>query len=569
MKVRGEQETAWFEAQDSHTRMRTARRSTRSKANAWNLFQHPHGYVRMRGEFFYNMRSREAPNPCRPSSSSPAPNHRAARQQASPDGTSRFRFDRPGGQRKTCPSLPGRHPRHISREQAGHRRVFLSPPSPPSRCCRRGRLAAARRLERVLGEGEQTHTQLGRAVCFGGGCVPLVCGFASCTTPATASTLLFGDTYDRKNRFPLLLSLPRDIKSKGKKKIASRYVSYLIAKVGFPTPARMGRAGPVAWTTRQPSATVYLAWVGNSPTSIRPRESSSSHANHWVIPTCGRGRPHHPLTTVCPQTAGLARSQVGQRQEFYKQSRRIPFAERKKWSFDSRSVVQHTTSAAWARTSRPNSILRPSTAESGHPSHQAVNSSMSAALCRPTLPAVGRALLFGSSSGRVRRQGAFAFGGAPGATAPARPTGALQGKHPGTPPGAATSMGAIWISLRRTAPLPHKTYMFKPRSFHVDIILFRNLNHHRDQRGLGNLSRVDRYRRTFADGRRRRHRDFEIHFRGQSTPGWYPDNTPGLAKALGRFQRRASTYDTLRPAPRGLAYGLLLPFERARTRCLR
>jgi len=105
------------------------------------------------------------------------------------------------------------------------------------------------------------------------------------------------------------------------------------------------------------------------------------------------------------------------------------------------------------------------------------------------------------------------------------------------------------------------------RSFNVDMILFRNL-----------ITTVTSawYLKPFdpvppdgsQDGRRRRHRIRDPVSR-PSTRRRVPENTPGLAKALGLEFNAGITYDTSDRLHAGWPTGCSCPSTGSGTRCLR
>jgi len=170
------------------------------------------------------------------------------------------------------------------------------------------------------------------------------------------------------------------------------------------------------------------------------------------------------------------------------------------------------------------------------------------------------ALLFGSSFGAASGdKGAFGFGARPWRNG----SGAAQPVAPGQQPWNTAGRGDIDgghldFSSPNGGHSASTTFMFKPllQRGHDPV---PQPDHHRDQRLVPEA--VDPVPPDGSqDGRRRRH-GFEIQFAAIYSQAWYPENTPGLAKAArARVQRR----DHLRHSDRlhaGLAYGLLLPFD--------
>jgi len=536
MKDEVKQETAWVE-QDSQARVQDSEAVDSLKQRV-NLFQ-PHGYVRMRGEFFYNMRLSRGADPAG-FQLFPGPIIGAADNKSQSDVNFRFRFE---------PTLAVSEDLSIYFQadildnillgSSPATDAYLDPFTPISLLSTR-RLAGTVDVKRVWAK---VNTQLGELVF---GRMGYHWGLGVLHNDGNCLDCDFGDTYDR------IAFSPREIKGH-----RFSLMFDLIAK-GASTTGEKGELGrSVDLDTLDDGYRLGLEITHvDTPEEIKRKLD----ANQWVINygVVGDYRTQ-PWDTVVPvNSGGSLRSQVVQRQGKFYQPDGFLSLKRKKWRFDLEVAFNIGSVGTHQQTEFDPSTV---TAEVASLLTKPVNffqvgGAMQTDVALLSADALLFGLEFGAASGD---KGAFGFGARPWRNG----SGAAQPVAPGQQPWNTAGRGDIDgghldFSSPNGGHSRINNFMFN-RSFNVDMILFRNLI--TTVTSAWYLKPSIRYRPT---GRRTGGGDdtgFEIQFAAIYSQAWYPENTPGLAKALGLEFNAGITYDTSDRLHAGLAYGLLLPFD--------
>ena len=536
MKDEVKQETAWVE-QDSQARVQDSEAVDSLKQRV-NLFQ-PHGYVRMRGEFFYNMRLSRGADPAG-FQLFPGPFIGAGDNKSQSDVNFRFRFE---------PTLAVSEDLSIYFQadildnillgSSPATDAYLDPFTPISvLAARRG--AGTVDVKRVWAK---VNTQLGELVF---GRMGYHWGLGVLHNDGNCLDCDFGDTYDR------IAFSPREIKGH-----RFSLMFDLIAK-GASTTGEKGELGrSVDLDTLDDGYRLGLEITHvDTPEEIKRKLD----ANQWVINygVVGDYRTQ-PWDTVVPlNTGGSLRSRVVQRQGKFYQPDGFLSLKRKKWRFDLELAFNIGSVGTHQQTEFDPATV---TAEVASLLTKPVNffqvgGAMQTDVALLSADALLFGLEFGAASGD---KGAYGFGARPWRNG----SGAAQPVAPGQQPWNTAGRGDIDgghldFSSPNGGHARINNFMFN-RSFNVDMILFRNLV--TTVTSAWYLKPSIRYRPT---GRKTGGGDdtgFEILFAAIYSQAWYPENTPGLAKSLGLEFNAGITYDTSDRLHAGLAYGLLLPFD--------
>ena len=536
MKDEVKQETAWVE-QDSQARVQDSEAVDSLKQRV-NLFQ-PHGYIRMRPEFFYNMRLSRGADPAG-FQLFPGPIIGAGDNKSQSDVNFRFRFE---------PTLAVSEDLSIYFQadildnvlfgSSPVTDAYLDPFTPISLLASR-RGAGAVDVKRVWAK---VNTQLGELVF---GRMGYHWGLGVLHNDGNCLDCDFGDTYDR------IAFSPREIKGH---RFALMFD--LISK-GASTTGEKGELGrSVDLDTLDDGYRLGLEITHvDTPEEIKRKLD----ANQWVINygVVGDYRTQ-PWDTVVPlNSGGSLRSQVVQRQGKFYQPDGFLSLKRKKWRLDLEVAFNIGSVGTHQQTEFDPATV---TAEVASLLTKPVNFfQVGGALQTDVALLSADALLFGLEFGAASGdKGAYGFGARPWRNG----SGAAQPVAPGQQPWNTAGPGDIDgghldFSSPNGGHARINNFMFN-RSFNVDMILFRNLV--TTVTSAWYLKPSIRYRPT---GRKTGGGDdtgFEILFAAIYSQAWYPENTPGLAKALGLEFNAGITYDTSDRLHAGLAYGLLLPFD--------
>jgi len=537
MKDEVKQETAWVE-QDSQARVQDSEAVDSLKQRV-NLFQ-PHGYVRMRGEFFYNMRLSRGSDPAGfylfpgPFIGTPDSN------KSQSDVNFRFRFE---PTLAVSEDLSIYFQAHIlDNILVGSSPVtdaYLDPFAPVSLLAARHG-AGAVDVKRVWAK---VNTQLGELVF---GRMGYHWGLGVLHNDGNCLDCDYGDTYDR------IAFSPREIKGH-----RFSLMFDIIAK-GASTTGEKGELGrTVDLDTLDDGYRLGLEITHvDTPEEVKRKLD----ANKWVINygVLGDYRTQ-PWDTVVPvNSGGSLRSQVVQRQAKFYQPDGYLSLKRKKWRFDLELAFNIGNVGTHQQTEFDPSTVTAEVASllTKPVSFFQVGGAMQTDIALLSADALLFGLEFGAASGD---KGAYGFGARPWRNGSGAPQAAAPGQQPWNAAGRGDIDGGhLNFSSTSGGHTRINNFMFN-RSFNVDMILFRNLI--TTVTSAWYLKPSIRYRPT---GRKTGGGDdtgSEVLFAAIYSQAWYPENTPGLAKSLGLEFNVGITYDTSDRLHAGLAYGLLLPFD--------
>lgn len=534
------QETAWVE-QDSQARVQDSE-AVESLKQRVNLFQ-PHGYLRMRPEFFNNMRLGRPADPAG-FDLFPGPFIGTGGNNSQSDVNFRFRFE---------PTLEVSEDLSIYFQAdildnvlLGSSPVtdaYLDPFTPLSLLSNR-RTSAAVNVKRVWG---RVNTQLGEFVF---GRMGYHWGLGILHNDGNCLDCDYGDTYDR------IAFAPREFKGH------HFSVMFDLLDKGAITTGEKGELGrSVDLDTLDDG---YRLAVEITRVD-RPEEMKRKlDANQWVINygLVADYRTQSWDTPVAAPAGATARSAVVRRGAKIYQPDAFLSLRRKKWRLDAEfamtvgSVGSHQNSeadlasllASGLATDQATLLTAPVTFLQFGGAFQTDVALFS-----------GDTVLFGLEGGAASGdKGAYGFGARPWRSG----SGALQPTSPGEPAFRTTGPGDIdgshldFSSLARTHGRINN-FVFN-RAFNVDMILFRNLVS--AVTSAWYLKPSMRYRPTGRKSGGGDDTGFELILSGMYSQAWYDENTPGLSKPLGLELNVGITYDTSDKFHAGLAYGILLPF---------
>ncbi|HYV65231.1 MAG TPA: TIGR04551 family protein [Myxococcales bacterium] len=542
------QQTAWIE-QDTAARVQDSE-AVESLRQRVNLFQ-PHGYFRMRSEFFNNMDLGRGPDKTG-HQLFPGPFIGTGGNHSQSDANMRFRFE---------PTL------QVSEDLAIYVQMdFLDnilfgsdpvsdpfiDPFTPLHVMESTRLSDAVKVKRVWG---RVNTQLGELLF---GRMGYHWGLGILHNDGNCLDCDFGDTFDR------IAFAPREIKGH-----TFTLMFDLFAK-GAGTTGEFGELGrSVDLDTLDDGYRLGLSVTRlDTPEAIKRKLD----AGQWVV-NYGllvdfrtQGWDTVVTTSVDDVMGNLAslRSQVVKRDAKLYQPDIFLSLKKRKWRLD--LEIASTIGSVGNRASRDVDVATNPQVTQGLTFAQFGGALQTDVAMLPA-DALLIGLEYGAASGD---KGAFGFGARPWRAG----TGSQQPVPPGVTPYNAAGPGDIdgnHIDFCVDAPPPQgcpassghthgrvNNFVFN-RAFNVDMILFRNII--TSVTSAWYLKPSLRYRPT---GRKMGGGDdtgFEILFAGIYSQAWYVENTPGLAKPLGLEFNVGITYDTSDRLHSGLAYGLLIPFS--------
>ena len=531
------QETAWVE-QDSQARVQDSE-AVESLRQRVNLFQ-PHGYLRMRGEFFNDMNLGR--NGSDPSGHYlfPGPFIGSPPGASQSDANFRFRFE---------PTL------EVSEDLSIHFQadmldnallgsdpstdVYLDPYTPLA-VFASGRAGVPVNVKRVWG---RVNTQLGE-LDFGR--MGYHWGMGILHNDGNCLDCDYGDTYDRVS------FSPREFKGH------NFTVMFDFLDKGASTTGDKGELGrSVDLDTLDDGYRVAVqATRVDSPEEIKRKLD----AGQWVINygLLADLRLQQWDTPVTSTVNGTPRSDVVRRAAHIYQPDVFVSLKRKKWRFDA-----EIASTLGNIGSHQYSDLPPG----------AVTDATLAALLQAPVTFFqwggafqtdlaffsGDSVLFGLEGGAASGdKGAYGFGAKPWRSG----SGAAQPTSPGEPAYRAAGPGDIDGSHLDFSDLAHthgriNNFTFN-RAFNVDMIMFRNLI--TAVTSAWYVKPSMRYRPTGRKSGGGDDTGFELTLSGMYSQAWYDENTPGLSKPLGLEFNAAISYDTSDHFHAGLAYGVLVPF---------
>ena len=531
------QETAWVE-QDSQARVQDSE-AVESLKQRVNLFQ-PHGYLRMRGEFFNNMRLGRGADPAG-NFLFPGPFIGTGGNNSQSDANFRFRFE---------PTLAVSEDLSIYFQadildnillgSSPATDAYLDPFTPLSVLANR-RGAGTVNVKRVWG---RVNTQLGELLF---GRMGYHWGLGILHNDGNCLDCDYGDTYDR------IAFAPREFKG--------HHLSVMfdiLDKGAFTTGEKdeLGRSVDLDTLDDGYRLALEITHV-NTAEEIKRKLA----ANQWVINygVVGDYRTQAWDTPVsATDSTGTLRSRVVRRVAKIYQPDGFFSLKRKKWRLDAEVAFNLGTVGTHQQSEFDTGTV---TQEVAQELKRGLNIfQVGGALQTDVALLSADALLFGLEwGGASGDKGAYGFGARPWRQG----SGAAQPAAPGQQPARAAGAGDIDGShLDFSSPTGGhariNNFVFN-RSFNVDMILFRNLI--TSVTSAWYVKPSMRYRPT---GRKTGGGDdtgFELILSTMYAQAWYAENTPGLAKPLGLELNVGITYDTSDRFHAGLAYGILLPFD--------
>lgn len=531
------QETAWVE-QDSQARVQDSE-AVESLKQRVNLFQ-PHGYMRMRGEFFNNMNLGRGPDPSG-YSLFPGPFIGTGGNNSQSDANFRFRFE---------PTL------EVSEDlsiyfQADILDNILLGSSPQSDAyldpftslsvlaSRRG--AGVVNVKRAWG---RVNTQLGE---FLFGRMGYNWGLGILHNDGNCLDCDYGDTYDR------IAFAPREFKGH------HFTVMMDLLDKGASTTGDKGELGrSVDLDTLDDGYRVAVEVTHlDTPEEVKRKLD----ANQWVI-NYGlladyRTQPWDTPVTVSAPTG--PRTAVVRRAAKLYQPDGFLSLKRKKWRLDAEVAMTAGSVGTHQHSDFDPASLDPITATQLTQSVSFLQ--FGGAMQTDVAAGSADALLFGFESGAASGdKGAYGFGARPWRSG----SGATQPTAPGEPAYNAAGAGDIDgghldFSNPGNTHARINNFVFN-RAFNVDMILFRNLITSVSSSWYVKPSL--RYRPTGRKSGGGDDTGFELLVSAMYAQAWYASNTPsGQHTPLGVELNAGITYDTSDKFHAGLAYGLLLPLS--------
>jgi uncharacterized protein (TIGR04551 family) len=527
------QETAWVE-QDSQARVQDSEAVEQLKSRV-NLFQ-PHGYLRMRGEFFNNMNLGVGPDPAGNQLFS-GPYIGAPPGNSQSDANFRFRFE---------PTLAISEDIQIHFQADMLDNVLLGSdpvsdksldPFTPLSVLATSRAGSTINVKRVWGE---VNTALGE---FLFGRMGYNWGLGILHNDGNCLDCDYGDTYDR------IAFAPREFKGH------HFTAMFDLLDKGVSTSGPQGDLGrPVDLDTLDDG---YRVAIEVTHVDTAEEIKRKLDAKQWVI---NYGLVLDYLVQNWQQetdVSPLPRQSVARRGAKFYQPDFFVSLKRKKWRLDAEvastigNIDSHAENDAQVSTTLP-AVLASTLAPVSFLQFGGALQSDIAMLTADSL-LVGVDL--GAASGD---EGAYGFGARPyrngsgasnncgaGCTYQAAGRGDIDGSHidfsnPGDTHG-------------------HVNNFIFNRAFNVDMILFRNL-----VSAITSAWYVKPSLRWRPTGRKSGGGDdqgFEISISAMYAQAWYKTNTPGQQRPLGLELNAGITYDTSDRLRVGLAYGVLIPFD--------
>ena len=540
------QETAWVE-QDSQARVQDSEAVEALKQRV-NLFQ-PHGYLRMRGEFFNNMRLGRGPD-ASGNQLFPGPFIGTGNNNSQSDANFRFRFE---------PTL------EVSEDLSIHMQAdildnillgsdpvtdqYLDPFTPIS-------LLAARRgsgvvnVKRVWG---RVNTQLGELVF---GRMGYHWGLGILHNDGNCLDCDYGDTYDR------IAFAPREFKGHH-----FTVMMDLIDKGQTTTGDRgeLGRSVDLDTLDDGYRLAVEVTHV-DTPEEVKRKLDASQWVINYGLVADYRTQPWDSPVLSRPVSPGLLglplanpRNSVVRRAAKIYQPDVFLSLKRKKWRFDAEMAmtvgrVETHQSVDFDPASLDTKVVQ--ALQQGVTFLQFGGAFQSDVGAGPA-----DALLFGLEGGAASGdKGAYGFGARQYRNGHGNP----QSPAPGGQPYNAAGPGDIDGSHLDFSDPAHthgriNNFVFN-RAFNVDMILFRNLV--TSVTSSWYLKPSLRYRPTGRKSGGGDDTGFELLVSAMYAQAWYATNTPsGQHTPLGLEFNAGITYDTSDKFHAGVAYGLLLPFS--------
>ncbi len=531
------QETAWVE-QDSKARVQDSE-AVESLKQRVNLFQ-PHGYFRLRGEFFYDMRLDRGPDPAG-NFLFPGPFIGTGGNKSQSDANMRFRFE---------PTLA------VSEDLAIYFQAdildnvllgsspvtdtFLDPFTPLSvLSSRRGEGVV--NVKRVWG---RVNTALGELLF---GRMGYHWGLGILHNDGNCLDCDFGDTYDR------IAFAPREFKGH------HFTVMFDVLDKGAFTSGQNGELGrSVDLDTLDDGYRLALEVTRvDTPEEVKRKLAADQWVfNYGVVGDYRTQAWDTPVGVTDGQ--GNLRAQVVRRKATLYQPDGFLSLKRKKWRLDAEVAFTLGSVGTHQQTDFDLNSVTPDVA--AQLTRGVTFFQVGGALQTDIAFLSGDALLLGFEwGGASGDKGTYGFGARPFRSG----SGAVQPTAPGQQVTRTTAPGDIdGSTLDFSTPTGGHTrinnFMFN-RAFNVDMILFRNLISTVTSSWYAKPSL--RYRPT---GRKTGGGDdtgFELLVSLMYAQAWYAENTPGLAKPLGIELNAGITYDTSDRFHAGVAYGILFPLD--------
>jgi len=537
------QETAWVE-QDSQARVQDSE-AVESLKQRVNLFQ-PHGYLRLRGEFFHNMDLDRGADPSG-NLLFPGPFIGTGGNNSQSDLNFRFRF---------APTL------EVSEDLSIHFMADIfdnillgsSPstdayldPFTPLAVLANGRGGSAVNVKRAWG---RVNTQLGELVF---GRMGYHWGLGILHNDGNCLDCDYGDTYDR------IAFAPREFKGH------HFALMFDVLDKGASTTGVKGELGrTVDLDTLDDGYRIALEISRvDTPEEIKRKLDN----NQWVINygLLGDYRTQEWDTPVTLNPSTSPRNEVVRRAAKLYQPDGFISLKRKKWRLDAELAFTIGSVGTHQQTDFDPAGSGLDAQTLGLITSPVNFFQVGGALQTDVAMLSADALLFGLEYGAASGDaGAFGFGARPWRSG----SGAQQPVAAGQQPYQAAGRGDIDGSHLDFSDPGHthariNNFMFN-RAFNVDMILFRNLI--TAVTSAWYLKPSMRYRPT---GRKTGGGDdtgFELQLAMIYSQAWYPENTPGAARPLGIEFNTGITYDTSDRFHAGIAYGLLIPFDGLRNR---
>ncbi len=533
------QQTAWIE-QDSAARVQDSE-AVESLRQRVNLFQ-PHGYLRLRGEFFNNLDLGRGPDQTG-HTLFPGPFIGTGGNHSQSDANLRFRFE-PTFEVSEDLSV------YVQMDLLDNVLLGSNPksdpfldPFTPLHVLESTRVADVVKLKRVWG---RVNTQLGELLF---GRMGYHWGLGILHNDGNCLDCDYGDTYDR------IAFAPREIKGH-----TFTFMFDLLSK-GASTTGEFGELGrSVDLDTLDDGYRLGLSITRLDSPEVVKRKLD---AGQWVV-NYGLLLDYRTqgwdtvVTTNVDNVTTLAqftslRANVIKRDAKFYQPDFFVSLKRRKWRLD--LEVASSIGNVGNRASRDVDI-----ATNPQLTQPLSFLQFGGALQTDVALLPADALLVGVEAGAASGdKGAYGFGARPWRSG----TGNVQQTPPGVPTYQAAGPGDIDGNHIDFFNPDHthgrvNNFVFN-RAFNVDMILFRNIV--TAVTSAWYLKPSLRYRPT---GRKTGGGDdtgFEILASMMYAQAFYLENTPGLAKPLGIELNLGITYDTSDRFHSGFAYGLLLPFD--------
>jgi uncharacterized protein (TIGR04551 family) len=533
------QQTAWIE-QDSAARVQDSE-AVESLRQRVNLFQ-PHGYMRLRGEFFNNMDLGRGPDPTN-HQLFPGPFIGTGGNHSQSDANMRFRFE---------PTFAVSEDLAIYAQMDLLDNILLGSdpvsdpfldPFTPLHILETSRATETIRLKRVWG---RVNTQLGELLF---GRMGYHWGLGILHNDGNCLDCDFGDSFDR------IAFAPREIKGH------TFTLMFDLLSKGAGTTGEFGELGrTVDLDTLDDGYRLGISVTRlDTPEVVKRKLDAGQWVVNYGLLLDYRTQGWDTVTTAnvdnvttLGQFSSLRGNVVKRDAKLYQPDLFLSL-KRRKWRLD--LEVASTIGSVGNRASRDVDIATNPQLTQGITFFQ-----WGSALQMDVALFPGDALLVGVEAGAASGdKGAYGFGARPWRNG----SGNLQPVPPGIEPWRAAGRGDIDGNHLDFADPNHthgrvNNFVFN-RAFNVDMILFRNIV--TAVTSAWYLKPSLRYRPT---GRKTGGGDdtgFEILGSIMYSQAFYPENAPGLARGLGIELNVGITYDTSDRFHTGFAYGLLLPLD--------